>query len=84
MWIKYCIPVVLIITVFVWTIYRKDYRKFQKSTGLNYRSCVVLEERNIQMMYCGDIVGIYTSGRMDIRTDDTASTSNGGFQLKYT
>jgi hypothetical protein len=44
----------------------------------------MLEERNIQMMYCGDIVGIYTSGRMDIRTDDTASTSNGGFQLKYT
>jgi hypothetical protein len=42
------------------------------------------EERNIQMMYCGDIAGIYTSGRMDIRIDDTASTSNGGFQLKYT
>lgn len=30
MWIKYCIPVIFIITVFVWTIYRKDYRKFQK------------------------------------------------------
>jgi hypothetical protein len=44
----------------------------------------MLEERNIQMMYCGDIAGIYTSGRMDTRTDDMASMSNGGFQLRYT